>query len=248
MAPTRIPRPAWTALACAALMAAGLMGPAEAQTARERYLQERERCNSGQTHQDRATCLREAAAAYQAARRGELSRGLTENDFRQNALARCRVLPPADQAACEARVDGEGTVSGSVEEGGIYREYREIVPAEPGAAGAGPSGMGGTGATGTATPGGSPTPSGSMPSTGEPPARIPPTPNPSMPTREFSPDPNVQPNPNTQFSGTPTQPPGAPQPAPGSVTPTQPGTVPGQIGPSTTPGMAEPAPAPGTMR
>jgi len=78
-----------------------------------------------QSHQDRATCQREAAAAAADARRGRLDDGPA--DYRANALRRCEALPEADRDACRLRMTGHGTASGSVEGGGIYREYIEIV-------------------------------------------------------------------------------------------------------------------------
>ncbi len=90
------------------------------------YQQERAACLSGQTQQDKETCLREAGAA-----RGEAKRGnLTESPISsQNAQARCNVLPPADRDDCIRRIQGDGTVSGSVDSGGVLRETRTIVPA-----------------------------------------------------------------------------------------------------------------------
>src|SRR5687768_10624309 len=82
------------------------------------YQQERAACLSGRTHQDQATCLREAGAARAEARRGGLT---TPNaDFMANALQRCNALPAPDRADCKARVAGYGTQSGSVAGGGIY--------------------------------------------------------------------------------------------------------------------------------
>ena len=40
----------------------------------------------------------------------------------ENALKRCTPLPEELRRDCEARMRGAGTVSGSVEAGGIYRE------------------------------------------------------------------------------------------------------------------------------
>ncbi|MCW7541568.1 hypothetical protein OOT46_27565 [Aquabacterium sp. A7-Y] len=103
-------------------------------TSEERYRAERAACESGWSHQDKATCLKEAGAARGEARRGRLeSKGAA---YERNALARCAPLPAADRADCEARVRGEGTVRGSVESGGIYKETvtREI-PAAPPASG-----------------------------------------------------------------------------------------------------------------
>jgi len=92
------------------------------------YQKERAACLQGASHQDRQTCLREAAAARSEARRGNL----TESDrYAANASQRCQVLPPADREDCMRRVRGEGSVSGSVEQGGIYRETRRTVIVEP---------------------------------------------------------------------------------------------------------------------
>jgi hypothetical protein len=91
-----------------------------ASDARARYQQERAICESGQSHQDRATCLREAGAAFEQARSGALDD--VQPQYQQNALIRCNPLPPEERAACQARMQGQGTTRGSVQEGGIYRE------------------------------------------------------------------------------------------------------------------------------
>ena len=96
--------------------------------AQKQYQQDRAYCMSGQSYQDRTTCLREAGAALQEAKRGQLSEN--EGAYQQNQLARCSYLRGDDQRDCERRMRGEGTVSGSVEGGGIYRELRTVVPAE----------------------------------------------------------------------------------------------------------------------
>lgn len=90
------------------------------------YKQERAACMSGQSSEDQATCLKEAAAARGEARRGRLDNG-QESLYEQNAQARCKVLPAADREDCVRRVHGEGTVSGSVESGGIFRETRTTI-------------------------------------------------------------------------------------------------------------------------
>lgn len=76
--------------------------------------------------QDRRACLRERGAAAQTA-----FPKVDEAQLRQNALARCARQPPADQAACEARVLGTGqtTVTGSVLGGGVMRITETPVPA-----------------------------------------------------------------------------------------------------------------------
>jgi hypothetical protein len=112
--------------------------------ARAQYQRERAACLSGQTTEDRATCLREAGAAYNEARRG----GLTEpspSQARHDALDRCNVFQTEqDRRECVARMRS-GEVSGSVEGGGILREKSFVVPAPAstdagGTTGTGPSG------------------------------------------------------------------------------------------------------------
>lgn len=89
--------------------------------ARERYLQERAACLSGQSHQPRDVCLREAGAAYDEARRGLLSHE-DPASLAANALARCAARPADQKDMCERMARGEGTVTGSVEGGGFVRE------------------------------------------------------------------------------------------------------------------------------
>lgn len=89
-----------------------------------RYQSERAACESGKTGQDRATCLREAAAAREAAKQGQLDD--QPASYEKNALARCELLPEADRDLCRRRTRNEGVTQGSVPGGGIYREYREV--------------------------------------------------------------------------------------------------------------------------
>lgn len=89
-----------------------------------RYQSERAACERTPPNQDRAACLREAAAARDAARRGQLDGA--QNNYEQNALARCDALPAEERDLCRRRARGEGETKGSVSEGGIYREYREL--------------------------------------------------------------------------------------------------------------------------
>ncbi|MBS1169785.1 MAG: hypothetical protein H6R01_703 [Burkholderiaceae bacterium] len=90
----------------------------DAASAKATYLKDRELCNSGQTNQDRATCLKEAAAAYAEAKRGQLN---NDGSYDKNAVDRCKALHHGERSACYRRIKGEGTTDGSVEEGGIYR-------------------------------------------------------------------------------------------------------------------------------
>ena len=88
--------------------------------AQQQYRQERARCQSGESHQDRATCLKEASAAYGEARKGALSSNSA--DFTHNATQRCKAQPAADQEACVQRIIGPGSTSGSAQGGGIIRQ------------------------------------------------------------------------------------------------------------------------------
>lgn len=102
------------ALACAAVLAA----PAVPE-ARARYEQERAACLSGQSGQDRASCLREAGAAY--ANAGKFGVEESKAQYQSNSTKRCEPVPDADRRACMARMQGQGTSSGSVAGGGISR-------------------------------------------------------------------------------------------------------------------------------
>ncbi len=101
-------------------------GASASDAAHARYRQEMALCNSGQSNQDVQTCRREAGAALQEARQGGLA--VTGIDLQQNALLRCAAHQGIDRRACEARMRGEGTSSGSVGGGGILHETVIVVP------------------------------------------------------------------------------------------------------------------------
>jgi hypothetical protein len=114
--------------ACVALMGALItLAPAwgadkaPASQAKAAYQQERARCLRGDSQQDRATCLKEAGAAYDEARRGGLG-NTSGADLARNATQRCEAQPSADQAACAQRMLGAGSAQGSVEGGGLLRQ------------------------------------------------------------------------------------------------------------------------------
>ena len=96
-----------------------------------RYEQDRAKCLSGKSNQDQATCLKEAGAARDAAKQGQLNDG--EANYKRNAKTRCDALSGDEATDCLARMKGKGTTSGSVEAGGIYRETvtTEIGAARP---------------------------------------------------------------------------------------------------------------------
>lgn len=126
-------RAAWK-LACSfTVTAAALLGAGSIQaqqTAGQRYQAEVARCNTGQTQQDRATCMREAGAARDEAGKGNLATPQSTEMVR-NATERCKAQPAADQAACLQRIEGTGvtTTQGSVEGGGVIRET--VTPVKP---------------------------------------------------------------------------------------------------------------------
>ena len=118
-------------LAAAALLCAPFVSAEQggATGAQQRYEQERARCQSGQSGQDLRTCLREAGAALQAARQGQLDDHNAR--YMRNALERCKPLPPDEAKDCRDRIAGQGTVSGSVKGGGLYREKVTVEVGEP---------------------------------------------------------------------------------------------------------------------
>jgi hypothetical protein len=106
--------------------------PAMAQTgastadAASRYQRERATCLDGQSAQDRTTCLREATAAQSQRRKGAAAED--SSSYERNALQRCDTLQGDERKACVARIQGQGSTSGSVSGGGVLRE---LVVTEP---------------------------------------------------------------------------------------------------------------------
>jgi hypothetical protein len=89
------------------------------------YQKERSVCTTGASHQDRATCMTEAANAQAEKRHGRID--TNGSDYAGNAMKRCEVLKGEDRAACQARVDGRGAVDGSVASGGVLRSVETVV-------------------------------------------------------------------------------------------------------------------------
>jgi hypothetical protein len=135
-------------IACVAAFAA----KESARDIESRYQRERASCVDGHSQQAPEPCLREAQAARAQAQRQGLDEAGT--DYGANAVLRCARLDEAMRADCEARMRGQGTTSGSVGGGGIYRE---LITREPAADGA---------ARGAVPPAASPMPT--PPSTGRP--------------------------------------------------------------------------------
>jgi hypothetical protein len=111
----------------AALLAPAAWSAGKASPEQQNHQRERAHCMSGKSQQDRATCLKEADAAYQESRRSGLG---TQGDGRlsNNATDRCRAQPAADRAACVDRIVGAGTSEGSVKGGGMIRRTETRTP------------------------------------------------------------------------------------------------------------------------
>ncbi len=95
------------------------------------YQQEVNACMTGKTQQDRDTCLREARNARADKQKGELSN--SGNAYDVNAVNRCNALTGEDKTACQARILGYGSTSGSVATGGVIRQVETVVvpPGQP---------------------------------------------------------------------------------------------------------------------
>ncbi|HSV70037.1 MAG TPA: hypothetical protein VLI72_07990 [Methylibium sp.] len=129
-------RPTWALIALATAL--GCAAPALAATQAEpsaaaRYQRDRALCPASDAGNARADCLSEASTAYtrtQPSRPEESAENLA-----RNAVRRCEPLREPDRTDCVARMQGQGTTSGSVAGGGIYRELvtREVetAPARP---------------------------------------------------------------------------------------------------------------------
>ena len=84
------------------------------------YQRQRTACMNGTSNEDRPTCLREAGAALQAAKKGQLTD--PQAQLEKNRLSRCDALPEKDRSDCVQRMQPGGVVGGSSQSGGILRE------------------------------------------------------------------------------------------------------------------------------
>ena len=121
------------ALGCVLLVVQALSLPLHAQTATGttgidatgNSQSELAACNNGTTQQSRESCVAEVQNAQAAKRAGQL--GNADSQLDTNALQRCNVLQGEDKIACQARVDGYGTISGGVAAGGTLRQIETVV-------------------------------------------------------------------------------------------------------------------------
>jgi len=120
--------------ACAAFSVDAISANAAttASSAEQRYQQDRANCRAGRTAEDRRTCLVEAAAALQAARKHGLTTP-TPDQIAANERKRCEAQAGADRQDCLKRAAGiDTTVSGSVAGGGDIKETVTVIPGTPG--------------------------------------------------------------------------------------------------------------------
>lgn len=110
-------------LAAPAVFAAGPAAPAEA---RAQIQRSRTPCTTVRGD-ERANCLSEASTRYASTRPSHPDEN--PEQLARNALRRCEALREPDRRDCIARMQGQGTTTGSVAGGGIYRE---LVTREPG--------------------------------------------------------------------------------------------------------------------
>ena len=116
----------------AMVLSTSAFAASDSRTPQEQYKADVALCNSGQSNQDKKTCMQEAGAALGEARKNNLVRGGSQYD--QNAIQRCQALPMESRSACEAQMAGQGKTYGSVGGGGVLREMTIQVPAgTPGA-------------------------------------------------------------------------------------------------------------------
>jgi hypothetical protein len=125
-------------VAAPAFAATGAAKASGAQAADANYNKERAACLAGQSGQDQKTCLKEAAAAREEARRGTL-RTASQEDLANNALLRCQRVAEEDRQDCRDMVMGQGTQDGSVKTGGVLKRIDRMVEQNPTGAGAAPN-------------------------------------------------------------------------------------------------------------
>lgn len=89
------------------------------------YRQERAWCIANTAGEAQANCLKGSSAAQTEKRQGTLDNN--GGNFNANAMERCKVFTAEERAACEARVAGLGSSSGSVQSGGVIKQVETVV-------------------------------------------------------------------------------------------------------------------------
>jgi hypothetical protein len=87
------------------------------------------RCPYGIAQDGTHNCMSKAEFDITSSRQAALDSDPAQ--YMRNALMRCESLKGDDRSDCMSRIRGAGTVSGSVEGGGLYRELVTIIPGKP---------------------------------------------------------------------------------------------------------------------
>ena len=95
--------------------------------AQARYKEEMAECARLTSDEELKTCRLEARNALAEAKRNRLD-DAPASAIQSNASKRCDAHMGEERVACEARMRGEGSTQGSVQEGGILREIVRPVP------------------------------------------------------------------------------------------------------------------------
>lgn len=86
----------------------------------------RARCPYGQSDNGTRECM--SRSEFELTRSRQALLDANPGQYQQNALVRCEPLRADDRNDCVARMQGQGTRSGSVAGGGLYRELITVVP------------------------------------------------------------------------------------------------------------------------
>ncbi len=98
-----------------------------ADSAEAQYQADVQRCHSTPGI-DQKACLREAGAALEASRRGNLTAPASQAE-NANRTARCNALPPDQRQDCLTLMETGTVTQGSVPGGGVMRETTITIPA-----------------------------------------------------------------------------------------------------------------------
>jgi hypothetical protein len=108
--------------------AAGTTPASAAGDAQRRYQRETARCETLKPRDALENCLSEASTALAQAL--PAAPDADPDRYARNALKRCEPLPEPERRECIARMNGQGTSSGSAASGGMLREVVTHEPAD----------------------------------------------------------------------------------------------------------------------
>lgn len=118
-------------LALLSTNAAFAAGNAAVMSAKARLQHDRVACSRIRDQGERDECLSEASTQYAGTQPSNPDENAAQ--LMRNALKRCEPLREPDRQDCVLRMQGQGTTTGSVAGGGIYRELVTTEVGEPGA-------------------------------------------------------------------------------------------------------------------